>query len=98
MARAGWAGALVIACSAALACGSQACAEDKPLDTGEAGRAERPRDAAQAVQEGSVTQWLEHYQRERGEGWAKSKAAGGAAIPEAPLPPAGPPRPAAIEK
>ena len=35
----------------------------------------RPRDAAQAVQEGSVTQWLEHYQRERGEEWERSKAA-----------------------
>jgi hypothetical protein len=34
----------------------------------------RPRDAAEAVQEGNVTQWLEHYQRERGGDWARQKA------------------------
>jgi hypothetical protein len=44
---------------------SQSEGEDQP----------RPRDAAQAVQEGSITQWLDHYQRERGEEWARSKAA-----------------------
>jgi hypothetical protein len=27
---------------------------------------EQPRDAAQAVQEGDVSQWLKYYQRERG--------------------------------
>jgi len=27
---------------------------------------ERPRDAAEAVQEGDVSQWLRYYQRERG--------------------------------
>lgn len=31
--------------------------------------AERRPDAAQAVQEGNVNQWLEHYQRERGAAW-----------------------------
>jgi hypothetical protein len=36
---------------------------------------ERPRDAAEAVQEGSVTQWLEHYQRERGEQWKRAQGA-----------------------
>jgi hypothetical protein len=50
----------------------------------------RPRDAAQAVQEGSVTQWLEHYRRERGEEWTRSK-------PPAPQvsAPSGSPQPAA---
>jgi hypothetical protein len=46
----------------------------------------RARDAAEVVQEGNVTQWLEHYQRERGEEWAKQKAdeAKPAPVPSAP--------------
>jgi hypothetical protein len=34
-----------------------------------------PRDAAQIVQEGDVSQWLQHYQRERGAEWAKQQRA-----------------------
>jgi len=29
--------------------------------------------AAEAVQEGNVDQWLQHYQRERGEHWPQSR-------------------------
>jgi len=29
--------------------------------------------AAETVQEGSVDQWLQHYQRERGEHWPQSR-------------------------
>jgi hypothetical protein len=50
----------------------------------------RPRDAAEAVQEGNVTQWLEHYQRERGEDWAKQKS-GNAGEPPSATPAAPPP-------
>ena len=32
-----------------------------------------PRDAAEIVKEGDVSQWLEHYQRERGAEWAKQQ-------------------------
>jgi hypothetical protein len=32
----------------------------------ENGGQERPRDAAEAVREGDVSQWLKYYQRERG--------------------------------
>lgn len=32
-----------------------------------------PRDAAEIVKEGDVSQWLEHYQRERGTEWAKQQ-------------------------
>jgi hypothetical protein len=42
----------------------------------------RPRDAAEAVQEGNVTRWLEHYQRERGEAWARDRNAAPADPPE----------------
>ena len=44
------------------------CAEDN----------QRPRDAAEAVKEGDVSQWLKYYQRERGDG----------AVPEKPAQPA----------
>jgi hypothetical protein len=40
------------------------------------------RDAAQIVREGDVSQWLEHYQRERGAEWAKQQRA----QPAAPAP------------
>jgi hypothetical protein len=36
-------------------------AEDKPA----------PREAAEVVQEGDVSLWLEHYRRERGADWAR---------------------------
>jgi hypothetical protein len=57
-------------CSSAL--GAAAVNAEEPAQPA---RQERPRDAAQAVQEGSVTQWLEHYQRERGEQWQRTQAA-----------------------
>ena len=57
----------------------------------------RPRDAAEAVQEGSVTQWLEHYQRERGAEWAKSRPEA-QNPPEKPAAPAGSADPAAPAK
>jgi hypothetical protein len=50
--RRGVAGALLVLSPIAIAAQSQ--------DT------EQPRDAAQAVQEGDVAQWLKYYQRERG--------------------------------
>jgi len=34
--------------------------------------AERRPDAAEAVQEGNVEQWLQHYQRERGPEWERA--------------------------
>jgi len=33
-------------------------------------------DAAEAVQEGNVERWLQHYQRERGEEWKRAGASG----------------------
>jgi hypothetical protein len=42
------------------------------------------RDAAQIVREGDVSQWLEHYQRERGAEWAKQPVAQPAAPAPAP--------------
>ena len=39
----------------------------------------RQRDAAEVVQEGNVTNWLEYYQRERGATWSQPKD--GAATP-----------------
>jgi hypothetical protein len=53
----------------------------------EAAQQPRPRDAAEAVQEGNVTRWLEHYQRERGEAWARDRNAA-PAPPPVPAPPA----------
>lgn len=38
-------------------------AEDKP----------GPRDAAEIVREGDVSQWLKHYQSERGADWARQQ-------------------------
>ncbi len=35
----------------------------------------RPRDAAEAVQEGSMANWLEYYRRERGAQWETPKEA-----------------------
>ena len=32
-----------------------------------------PRDAAEIVQEGDVSQWLKHYERERGADWARQQ-------------------------
>ena len=89
---------LAFICSAVLWAGSGANAEEARPDTGAGGRAERPRDAAEAVQEGSVTQWLEHYQRERGEEWAKSKASGGAPAAGSPTSTTDPTPPATTEK
>ena len=37
-------------------------------------------DAAEAVKEGDVTQWLQHYRRERGDGWSEQ-------VPSAEQPP-----------
>jgi hypothetical protein len=48
----------------------------------EAAQQPRPRDAAEAVQEGNVTRWLEHYQRERGDAWARDRNAAPGATPE----------------
>lgn len=31
------------------------------------------RDAAETVKEGDVSQWLQHYQRERGEAWSRQQ-------------------------
>lgn len=53
------AAALLLWCAAAL----QAAQEQPPLT----------RDAAQAVQEGDVSQWLQYYQRERGEEWNRQR-------------------------
>jgi len=51
-------------------------------DAGDDDAQQRPRDAAEAVREGDVSQWLKYYQRERG-------------VPESPPPTAGsPPAPA----
>lgn len=33
------------------------------------------RDAAEVVKEGDMSQWLQYYQRERGDGWSKTPAA-----------------------
>ncbi|HEY7759176.1 MAG TPA: hypothetical protein VIA64_07160 [Burkholderiales bacterium] len=43
--------------------------------TGELSAGEQPaaRDAAEIVQEGDVSQWLQHYQRERGAEWARQQ-------------------------
>jgi hypothetical protein len=46
--------------------------------------AARPKDAAEAVQEGNVDSWLKYYQRERGQAPAP-------APPAQPAPPADPP-------
>jgi hypothetical protein len=59
---------------AALLCAGLAQAAEPP--------AQRPRDAAEAVQEGNVSQWLEHYQRERGEEWARQRQDPPPAAPE----------------
>jgi hypothetical protein len=52
---------------ALLGCSLLSCiglaAEDEPA----------ARDAAEVVQEGDVSQWLKHYQRERGEDWARQQ-------------------------
>lgn len=32
------------------------------------------RDAAEVVKEGDMSQWLQYYQRERGDGWSKPSA------------------------
>lgn len=32
------------------------------------------RDAAEVVKEGDMSQWLQYYQRERGDGWSKTPA------------------------
>lgn len=56
-------------CAAALFCG---CACGWSADTDAPAREPRP-DAAQAVQEGNVEQWLQHYQRERGAEWERAR-------------------------
>ena len=59
-----WLCAVLLAC---LGCAltPALAAEDKPA----------PRDAAEVVQEGDVSRWLEHYQRERGADWARQQRA-----------------------
>jgi hypothetical protein len=60
-----WAGLLLAGVAPAIG------AEDRPA----------PRDAAEVVQEGDVSQWLQHYQRERGEEWARQQRAQPAGSP-----------------
>jgi hypothetical protein len=43
--------------------------------------AQPPRDAAEKVQEGSVPQWLEYYQRERAQTWTRPEAGAPATTP-----------------
>ena len=64
---------------ASLLAGSCGAADDPP-----------PRDAAEVVKEGDVSQWLKHYQRERGEDWSKQTPSAPQPAPrpaEQPVPP-----------
>ncbi len=74
---------------AALACGVGAAVwgADRAVDA-EPGR--RP-DAAQAVQEGNVELWLQHYHRERGAAWERAGRPNASTAADAPesLPSAG---------
>jgi len=51
------------------------CASGAPASAAEpaASAGERRPDAAQAVQEGNVDQWVQHYQRERGHEWERAR-------------------------
>ena len=48
---------------------SGAALSDRGADTSQT----PARDAAEIVQEGDVSQWLQHYQRERGAEWSKQQ-------------------------
>jgi hypothetical protein len=44
----------------------------------------RPKEAAEAVQEGNVANWLEYYQREQGQHGSGQQAPSSAPVPAAP--------------
>jgi hypothetical protein len=73
---------LLLACALALAHASRAAEEREQS---------RAKDAAEAVQEGNVSNWLKYYQRERERGGAPNAPAGESAPAPTNEPPA--PRP-----
>jgi hypothetical protein len=54
---------------ALLLCAAQAHADEPAAPQPESGQRQG---AAETVQEGNVDQWLQHYQRERGDNWPQS--------------------------